>query len=67
MAGTFASSQYFWSAAELSASSMKAVLGLDCSPEGANGWCDAQGISKEDCFAKQISLGGFSEVTTRLR
>ncbi|WP_172191610.1 hypothetical protein [Actinomyces faecalis] len=36
-------------------------------PEGANGWCDAQGISKDDCFAKQISVGGSSEGTTRLR
>lgn len=36
-------------------------------PEGANGWCDAQGISKDDCFAKQISVGGSSKGTTKLR
>lgn len=35
--------------------------------EEANAWCDAHGLSKDDCFAKYLKVGGSSEGTTVLR
>ena len=37
------------------------------SPEAANGWCDAQGLPAEDCYAKLISHTHSHEDSTRLR
>jgi len=37
------------------------------SPEAANGWCDAQGLPLEDCFAKLVSHTQSHEGSTRLR
>ena len=36
-------------------------------PEGALGWCDAQGLPSEDCYAKLISHTHPHEDSTRLR
>ncbi|WP_250707992.1 hypothetical protein [Actinomyces sp. 217892] len=35
--------------------------------EEANAWCTAQGLSRDDCFAKYLKVGGSSEGTTVLR
>ena len=35
--------------------------------EGANAWCDSQGLDGEHCFAKYIDTNGSSEGTTRNR
>lgn len=35
--------------------------------EEANAWCDAQGIGKEDCFAKRVVSTGDPEGTTVMR
>lgn len=35
--------------------------------EGANAWCDSQGLDGEHCFAKYVDTTGSSEGTTRNR
>ena len=44
------------------------IVGITFSTaEGANAWCDSQGLDGEHCFAKYIDTSGSSEGTTRNR
>jgi hypothetical protein len=36
-------------------------------PEEANGWCDAQGLAGQDCFAKRLSRSGAVDGSARYR